>query len=462
MSGQVFVRVAYGVLQTLTLIAAIPHMRRYFFSERWGGYTQSNRWTDAVQNPAVCPALIAVWLGASLSLVAGWMAVAAAAVNLALCYYFFIGLRWRGALRGMGAPGFLSFWLGAAVFVLEFTSRVAPAVRPLGLLTLQVDFALMMMSAGLYKAVAGYRQGSGMELGMVNPEWGYWTAFWRRWSPRHRLFRVLNEMAWLTELAAGCLMLIPATRSAGAIVILVSFVFIATQIRLGFLPEMVVVCCVLFLPVMNTGDSVSLAASNGLEGALTAVCLAYLILLPVVRVGMFYNQIAHKSLPQVLQRALDGYANAVGLILWRVFTADIVGFFVRVWEPAADGARTLVSDYEGLPLARRFRQVAECIAITSVFTTLRYYPSDRRRFVDRLLRYARTLVPAPVLVFEWVGIVKLEDRFEFVPAVEYTVDLAANTVDEKTLRTDLSPMAPAGASPLHEGALPGSYAPLGR
>ena len=58
-----------------------------------------------------------------------------------------------------------------------------------------------MLSAGLYKLVAGYRTGHGMELGMVNPEWGYWPAFWQRLAADHPLFRFLDEMAWGTELS---------------------------------------------------------------------------------------------------------------------------------------------------------------------------------------------------------------------------------------------------------------------
>ena len=123
---QAWIRVAYGVLQALTLIAAVPHARRYFLSERWGGYAQSGPAVDAVQNPAVSAAILIVWLGAALCLVLGRATLAASAVNLVLCYYFFIRMRWNGVLRGMGAPGFIAFWLGAAVFILELTTRHAP------------------------------------------------------------------------------------------------------------------------------------------------------------------------------------------------------------------------------------------------------------------------------------------------------------------------------------------------
>src|SRR5262249_21344116 len=127
---------------------------------------------------------------------------------------------------------------------------------------------------------------------------------------------------------------------------------------------------------------------------LAAFLWIYIALLPLVRAGMFYNQLAHRSLPAPLQRLLDTWANAFGLIIWRVFSADVTNFFVRIWAEDGGGRRTLVSDYDGFPGFHRFRQVGECIAITSVFTTRRYYPSNRAVFTDRLLRYART-IPQP-------------------------------------------------------------------
>jgi hypothetical protein len=474
---QAFVRVAYGVLMLLMLAAALPHAKRYFRSERWGGYAESSRWVDAIQNPWIQPVVLALWWGAALGLVTRRLVLASSAVNLALCYYFFVGMRWRSVLRGMGAPGFIAFWLAGAIFLLELTTRHAPALRGLALLTLQIDFAFIMLTAGLYKFFAGYRHSHGMELGMVNPEWGYWPSFWKTWRPSHPVFRFLDEMAWATEVAGGVLMLVPATRMLGGLVILLSFIFVATQIRLGFLCEMVILCCLLFvgggtafdgwlasnLPsvgqqIAAPGEPLPLAAST----ALMVLCWTYIGALPLVRAGMFYNQLRHRALPAAFQRALDAYANLFGLVLWRVFTADVVNFFVRVWESCGpDGTRRLISDYR-LTGPFRFSQVAECITLTSVFTTLKYYPSNRPLFVQRLLRYARTLPreSRSPLIFEWVNVVTEGGRFSFVPVAEFAVNLETQAIVESTLSDVTTVYGVPGFSPVHEGVRPGSYAPL--
>ena len=465
-----FIRVAYGVLLAATLVAALPHARRYFLTERWGGYAETSRWTDLLQNPLVLPVLLIVWLGAAIALVFGWVVVPAAIANVLLCRYFFIQMRWRGVLRGMGAPGFIAYWLGVAVLLLEYTHRFAPGLQGLALLVLQVDFALIMLSAGAYKFSAGYRHNDGMELGMVNPEWGYWHRFWRRKPYDSGWFRFFNEMAWSTEVVAAVLMLVPATRFAGGLLILLSFIFIASQIRLGFLCEMVIVCCLVFA---HAGSYVDLwlagwlgsafvpaaSAPSGLNATVGATLWAYLLLLPCARAGLAYNFYGRKVLPRPIQRVLDLYVNVFGLIIWRVFSADLTNFFIRIYEQERDGSRRLVSQWGS---AIRYQQVAESITVTSVFTTLKYYPSNPQLFRERLLRYARTVPCASdsTLVFEYVSVAVRDRYFEFVPGAEYTVDPRRGTVAERALDASIAVDAPAAASPIHEAARPGTYAPL--
>jgi hypothetical protein len=465
------IRSAYASLLIATLVAALPHARRYFLSERWGGYAERGRWTDRLQNPVALPLILAVWLAANVALLVNRAVVPAACINVLFCRYFFIQMRWRGVLRGMGAPGFIAYWLAVAVLLLEYTRRLAPEIHGLALLALQVDFALIMLSAGTYKLSSGYHENDGMELGMVNPEWGYWSRFWSRLPPRSVWFRLCNEAAWQTEIVGALLMLVPPTRFLGGLLILLGFIFIATQIRLGFLCEMVIVCTLLFahqgslidLWLTTAWRPQSLAeitAAPASMNALVGIGLwGYLLVLPFARAGLGYNLYRKKTLSPTLQRVFEAYTNLFGLIVWRVFSVDLINFYVEIYEESANGERRLVSKWgESL----RYRQVAESIAVTSVFTTLKYFPSNRELFVGRLLRYART-VPRDqdsLLVFRYVSILKREDRFDFHPVAEYVVDVDRAVVSDRILDESVSVHAPAPASPIHEGARPGSYAPL--
>lgn len=468
---QAFLRAGYGCLLLLTLVWALPHWRRFFMSERWRGYAESKRSVDAIQNPIVMPLVLLAWLGAAVALTIGRATVAAALVNLILCRYFFVAMRWNGVLRGMGAPGLMTYWLAAAVFLLEYTRQAAPELRPFALLVLQIDLAFIIGSAGLYKLSAGYVSSDGMDLGLVNPQWGYWWRFYRRLSPGHWMFRSMNHAAWSTEILAAVLMVAPspAWRAAGGLLLIGSFAFVATQIRLAWLAEMMILCGLLFMPPGHAVDrwiaammpAPAMAASTPfatVNGVLGAFLVAYLALLPLAHAGLFYNFYARKALPGILQVVLERYTNLFGIMIWRVFSADHLNFFVRIHEERA-GTLRLLSRY-GSARALRFAHVAESIAITSIFTTLKYYASNARLFETRLLRYARTIpVPADAkLVFEYVAIEKAK-RFEFVPAVTYTVSPRDWSIAVRPLVESFSVHAAHQGSPVHEGRVPGSYAP---
>jgi hypothetical protein len=112
----------------------------------------------------------------------------------------------------------------------------------------------------------------------------------------------------------------------------------------------------------------------------------------------------------------------------------------------------------------RYSSVAEAITVTSLFTTLKYYPSNNALFVERLIRYAKT-VPhqaGQVLVFEYVSVLKSGREWELAPTAEYVVDTAAGTVDEHVLDDRVSVRAAHEHSPVHEATRPGSYAPAPR
>lgn len=475
LSTQAIVRTGYGALLLLTLVQALPEARRFFVSERWGGYAESRPEVDAAQNPVVLPAMLTIWFAAAACLMLGWWTLAAASVNVLLCRYFFIHMRWKGVLRGMGAPGFYAYWLGLAVCLLEYTSQHAPSLRAFALLVVQADVAFIILSAGIYKFTAGYPRNEGMELGMANPMWGYWWRFYVGMPPGHPWFWFLNQMAWGTEVVAALLMLLPPTRELGGLLLSASFLFILTHIRLGFLCEMVALSGLYFVREGGMVDG----WLSGIVGQQPAVAvpplplgvvgtavglalLAYLVVLPLAHAGLAFNFYARRRLPGPLQTVLERYTNFFGIIIWRVFSVDIINFFVRVaTEPAAGGTRTLVAPLGSWP---RFNHVGEMICLASLFTTLKYYPSQDARFRDRVLRYARTVRrgPGDVVVFEYYSVAKRADRFEWRHVADYRADPAAGTVEERILEQGFSPHAAHAVSPVHEGVTPGSYAPLGQ
>ncbi len=101
------------------------------------------------------------------------------------------------------------------------------------------------------------------------------------------------------------------------------------------------------------------------------------------------------------------------------------------------------------------------ICLTSLFTTLKYYPSNDAMFRERLLRYARTLPRGagerPRLRVRQRRQAAM--RFDWVPVGEYRVDVDAATVEERLVSTSPSRRAPRTRSRrCTTVAVPGSYA----
>ncbi len=475
-SAQAFIRSGYGLLMAATIAQAVPEARRFFVSERWGGYAESTPAVDAIQNPLVMPLVLSVWMASALAVMVGWMTPWAALLNLVFCRYFFVHMRWKGVLRGMGAPGFMSYWLGFVVFLLEVTAHHAPQVRSLVLLVAQVDFAFIMLSAGIYKATAGYCRNEGMEFGLCNPMWGRWPLIYKAWRPSSPTLWTLNQLAWATEVVGALLILYPPTRELGGGLIALSFVYVLTQIRLGFLCEKVILGGLLCVQAgsmvdrwiaMVTGPVTAPSLAAGAEawgwpGLLVVLLWGYLALLPLAHAGLFYNFYARRALPGVLQRALERYTNTFGIIIWRVFSVDLVNFFIRMYrQPKGGGARI---PYPPLASWPRFNHVGEMICVTSLFTTLKYYSSNEALFHKRLLRYAKTFHrdAGDLVIFEYVRVAKRRTHFDWVPVLEFHADVDRGTVAEHQLDPAFSARVAAAVSPVHEGAVPGSYVPAPR
>jgi hypothetical protein len=185
----------------------------------------------------------------------------------------------------------------------------------------------------------------------------------------------------------------------------------------------------------------------------------------------YLNLFAKKELPRPFQQLLTRYANFVPIIMWRVFTPDVTNFFIRIFAvDRKSGAATALlhedTTYAYRELGRfawsmRFLHVTESIALTTVFTTLKYFSSQRALFEERLLAYAATLGGGDdaLFKFEYVAILKGDDEFEYLPVGEFTVDLAARTVTERRAVPDFDFAAPARYSHIKETIGFGNYVP---
>ena len=78
---QALIRIAYGVLMLGTLLWALPNWRRFFVSERWGGYAESSREIDLIQNPFSSIVVAVIWFTSVTLLTLGYWTTLAALIG---------------------------------------------------------------------------------------------------------------------------------------------------------------------------------------------------------------------------------------------------------------------------------------------------------------------------------------------------------------------------------------------
>ncbi len=248
-SVETALRAGYGVLlflQLALLTAAQAH--RFFTTERYGGYVESTPSRDRWMTPAIVRGLVGLWILSALGIAFGWFFLPCALLNFALARYFYVHTRWQSILRGMGAPGHMNHWLALLIVLLAIAQTVdrGGLLRAMTILTFRIDFALIMIAAGIYKITAGYAHGDGFERGLVNPWWGFWAHWLRRVPPTSPAFRILNNAGWLAEVVCGTLFLVIPVAPYAAFFFAASFIGIGLLIRLGFLTEMVALATLLY------------------------------------------------------------------------------------------------------------------------------------------------------------------------------------------------------------------------
>jgi hypothetical protein len=475
--AQTLLRTLYGVVLALQLVHTLFVAHRFFASERHGGYMFASRWTDRFLRPGVVRVITIAWLLSAIAVAADRGALVAAALNFAFARFFFVELRWRGILRGMGAPGQMNHWLAGLILLLEISRHwdVGGILRAVVVVAYRLDFAFIMFAAGIYKATAGYLRNSGAQAGMVNPLWGWWCRPLSRLAPNHVAFRAFNVMAVVAEVVCAIAFLIPSISAYAAILFALGFLAVGALVRLTFLAEMVALSCILYFTPSDvfgahlTGVITVPTATGAAAVLVTSLSLLvgiYAAIIPFAYAGMWYNFYARRRLPEPIQRALDWWTRACSLILWRVFTADLTNFVIEIESRnvfTGDSRPIVPSTRLGFLAQARRLHVGESITLASLFTTRRYYPANDALFTKRISVYARSLDlgPGEVAVFRFIDVNRDTQRWIFRLVSEFIVDPTAGTVREERVDPTFDVSRPAPDSPIHAAAAPGSYAPLG-
>lgn len=434
-------------------------------------------WPNGALHGRALPLVLLASAAGAVSLGIGFYPVVGAAVLWLIFRHFYIKNRWKNLFRGGGAPGFMSHHMALFMLLLEAAALLdrSGLLGDRVLLMYRIDLGVILLCSGTYKSLSGYLRGEGMEYGLANPMWGYWFRVFRRLNPRGIFVRVQDIAAATGQVVMGTLLLFPQTSAIGAALCIVGFLGLIPLVRLGRLAALMAVIPLLWLPslgVVFAGVRTfsPIETPPAVLTALSVLIFGYIAVLPVVKIMQYLNLFLSVSFPRPIQAALTRYANFVPIIMWRVFTPDVTNFFIRIYAvDRSSGGQTPLLVEHGTYAYReiftrfrwsaRFLHVTESIALTTVFTTLKYFRSQRGLFEDRLRDYARTLGTDERLRFEYVAIDKGETSFEYRPVSEFLVDPISGEVTERRLEPDFDYAAPARGSHIRETTGFGSYVP---
>ena len=169
--------------------------------------------------------------------------------------HYYIGLRWRSLLRGVGAVGFMPYWTALYLFAFESISWFTQhGVLEVALFrALRIDFALIFICAGTYKALTGYVKGEGVEYALSNPMWTYGFKFFAGTRPSGVVYRLADLAACLGQIVLGLLLLVPSPRlwMLSAVGMGGAFLTLAILFRIGRLGPLMATIPLLFLPELG-------------------------------------------------------------------------------------------------------------------------------------------------------------------------------------------------------------------
>jgi len=321
--------------------------------------------------------------------------------------------------------------------VLQLVAEFQPSNLDLVISLIGFEIGTIFVVSGFYKCSAGYLHGRGINVGLNNPMWAYRFTYWQSWTPVKTRTRYINYMSILGEIVGGLLLMSVKFQFAGALIIAMMFVGVMLMVRLASLCPAIIFVTLGTQMILPGNEKSFEDVINPRYFSSIAVAIQFVLFL--VYVGISVNFYIKKSLPKVLQVPTNIIVTFFGISLWRVFTSDMTSIRIRIFDVDSQGNRRELSNWD-LRDNRRFNFVGEAIAVTSIFTLLKYQ-SSQEAFKNRLISYANTF-PATLLEFEYHYVATSKDEVSTRHVRTYIVDSTLPKVTEVKVDPKFDPSAP--------------------
>lgn len=373
----------------------------------------------------------------------------------------------KNRISTAGAVGHLCYLTSAYIFLFE-TAKIFDKSGNLSqffLSILAIEIGVIMTSAGVYKYLLGYFDGTGFEYALVNPSWSKLFFLFNKLSPNSWVFTFSNWGAFLGEICSGLMFLIPMTRTFGAYLLIFVFIFVFLTVRVAILPLIMISLALLFIPEIHfqvwavemSFQSVALPHT-----ALITIKIGFLVYIAIFVLATIFRWIRLKtgiSIPNAFNWPLEIFMAYRPFFEWGVFTAGLTNFFIKIETASKMTGKIHKTLYDGFSknyrevfdspkLFTRFIHHHESSFMLNIFVPVVIEEEEKQRYIDIFIKkmssFGKTLLTSDeiedsLIVYTIVYIEKAGDHFIYTPLYSYFVDALKNQVIQTKVYKELEP-----------------------
>ena len=288
----------------------------------------------------------------------------------AASYFCFIRDRFKSLSRGFGATGYFSFLYINTVYLSEIIKAFSTYIGFLSesiilfqilLIILYIEFGFIFASSGLFKLISSKNQPLSTALSLLNPNW----------SKFHKKIRIIQNYRFLLnwsgaigQFLAGILIIsfIPILQKIGFIIIALMFFSITPFYKLSWLCPSIA-----FTSLINYSLTDLVTVFN------KEIIIFILLLRGLLFIKLFLEYFKNWDSNFWLEKYTLGlYRKVLGIIIWRVFTFDIVKVITHTSSfSSVENKKNSYKFRDFIGLAENINSY-ECITLVSLINSREY------------------------------------------------------------------------------------------
>lgn len=406
-SNYFYFRIICGIWFLIDLLFYTPSFFRYF-----GSQYQPNSF---IKNTLISKLIIFLWLLSTLNLIFPGNAIFGSLILSILFRYFYIYSRSSNLFRGGGAVGMYPTFIINTIFLIElgYIFNFSEIYFSFVILIMFIHLGITIFDAGLYKCLNGYFQGHGIEYALNNHLWSYWAIFFNKYKIPNALWIIPNIIISSFQVIIGILLINPFTTILGIKFLSMGFIFLGFFLKLGTLPFLVGSYQILspdFILSNNYSIDSYIDYSTyfffklnifnyykNFEIFLIYIFLFLLLIYFIIQICIYVNFYFKYKFNYFSQNLIDILSLYSPILIWRVFSADVVNLVVNVYEVNNNEKIRINTPFFFNKNANnffakfRFFHVAESCVLSSIFNSVKYNENNLEFAKEKLIRYSKTL-----------------------------------------------------------------------